>query len=197
MGQLQLCRPCHVTLPYGHCHANPLLPKARTPLGAGQAGGWYLSLAVRERGQSANLGVPISRGEFAVLRALANVRPAARLRRCRSCCSMSTWIFCVSPQLTSMESSIIVMSGRNVCSCRKCGHLSRHKLDVGHCGTWFACGHAWFGEDPRRGMWFACGHAWLGEVPRHTVLFQGCLYHVRCAPWRGLVQGRRMRCSHV
>ena len=74
-----------VTLPSGHRHADPSLPKARTPLDAGQAGGWYLSLAVRERGQSANLGVPISRGEFAVLRALANVRPAARLRAgCRS-----------------------------------------------------------------------------------------------------------------
>ena len=56
----------------------PRCPRLGTSLDAGQAGGWYLSLAVRERGQSASLGVPISRGEFAVLRALANVSPAAR-----------------------------------------------------------------------------------------------------------------------
>ena len=67
-----------MTLSFGHRHEIPSPPKARTPLDAGQAGGWYLSLAVRERGQAANLGVPITRGEFAVLRALANVRPAAR-----------------------------------------------------------------------------------------------------------------------
>ncbi|KAK9833571.1 hypothetical protein WJX81_007431 [Elliptochloris bilobata] len=37
-----------------------------------EAGGWYLSLSVREgRGQAASMGVPITRGEYAVMRSLA------------------------------------------------------------------------------------------------------------------------------
>jgi hypothetical protein len=45
-----------------------------------QPGGWFLSLSVREgRAQQTSLGVPVSRAEFAVMRALANVRPCLEL----------------------------------------------------------------------------------------------------------------------
>jgi hypothetical protein len=172
-----------------HMHMTCVILLSEICVGA-QPGGWFLSLSVREgRAQQTSLGVPVSRAEFAVMRALANVRARAGAHAC-----------CLQRCMRRRPS---VRSDRGACPYAINSQLSSVLaacLPKSHALVWECAAHhpvpAWLerndGADPQHYLW----RRRPGERRRPTFLARRgptvcrlrlqhvqCCFSVSCTSW--------------